>query len=332
MSRGGMLGKEEEFFGVIEYGSIRKAKYMGSLRNLATDDVHVLEAHNLIGRSLQCSLAVKSKFASNEHASIDWIDNGWYVRDLGATNGTYIDNDLVKPRSQRKCRAGQIISIGDTGEQLKLVESSPPCPMIISVGSSPKEVRTIEHGAIVLPSIENPEVSLYPVQKNLWALEQDGNQTTLNPGTYFSACGTTWRLSVPGSSYGTSLNRGQLSLDNAEIEFYVSQDEETVEVCVKAGRNEIWMPNRSHNYMLLTLARQRLEDEDDEGWVLRDRIMRMLRSGECAVNVWIYRARKQFLEAGFLRPDAIIERRNGALRIGGRRVHVRGFDEKPSAN
>ena len=56
----------------------------------------------------------------------------------------------------------------------------------------------------------------------------------------------------------------------------------------------------------------------------------MLKAGEWAINVWIYRARKQFSSAGFLRPAEIVERRNGELRIGGRSVSVKRMDEKPS--
>jgi hypothetical protein len=250
------------------------------------------------------------------------------VRDLGTTNGTFVDGSVVKPRSQKKIRIGAVVSIGESDRGLTLLEASPPCPMIVSMSASGREVCQIEHGTIVLPSPKNPELSLYMDRDDCWVLERDGSKAPAAPGAFFSAYGTTWRLSVPQEAQCTTLNQGQLVLENADIEFYVSDDEETVEICIKVSHGEIWMPNRSYNYMLLTLARERLEDPDDEGWLFREQVERMLRTDECAINVWIHRTRRQFSSAGFLRPAEIIDRRNGALRIGGRSVSVKRLLDK----
>ncbi len=296
---------------------------MGTLEILQTGTEFVLEAHNLLGRSPHCSLILSSEYVSNEHASIDWIDNGWYVRDLGTTNGTFVDGSVVQPRGQTKVRVGAVISIGESEECLKLVDPSPPCPMIVSVNDRGRDVRQMEHGTIVLPSSDNPELSVYEEKDGTWALERDGSKSTIMPGAYFSAYDNTWRLSVPQDKSSTALNRGQLLLENADITFYVSDDEETVELCIRAGHEEIWMPNRSYHYMLLTLARERMNADEDGGWLQRELIERMLKADEYTVNVWIYRTRKQFSSAGFLRPAEVVERRNGALRIGGRSFTVK---------
>jgi hypothetical protein len=63
-------------------------------------------------------------------------------------------------------------------------------------------------------------------------------------------------------------------LEDVEIGFSVSRDEETVELVVKIGTRAIELGARSHHYTLLVLARQRLEDRDEgelpeaeQGWL-----------------------------------------------------------------
>lgn len=304
---------------------------MGSLKREEIGNVFELESHNLLGRGPHCSLVIDSKYASNEHLSLDWIDNQWFVRDLGTTNGTYIDNVPVKPRNPRACKPGQIISIGEIGERWRLTDASPPKPMIVSMGTDERRVHMIEHGAIVLPSTDNPNVSIYSDNEGGWILERDGNTDVIKPNQPFSACNGVWRLSAPDTWQYTTRNENHLHIEEATTTFYVSSDEEIVEMFVKIGGEEIWMPDRSHNYMLLTLARERLSNKVSGGWVDRITLEKMLRADECTINVWIYRARKSFSEYGFIAPAGIVERKNGAIRIGCTSLYVESLDEKPTS-
>lgn len=67
-----------------------------------------------IGRDASCNFRLDDPLVSRKHANIEFISNVAYIKDLGSTNATYINNNPLKPNEQRKIRRGDVIKIGST--------------------------------------------------------------------------------------------------------------------------------------------------------------------------------------------------------------------------
>ena len=63
-----------------------------------------------LGRSPQCDVVVRHDTVSRRHAEIRREGSGWYVTDLGSSNGTWIDGRPVE--REARVRAGDQILLG----------------------------------------------------------------------------------------------------------------------------------------------------------------------------------------------------------------------------
>jgi len=76
----------------------------------AGDQRHAFHAEFIAGR--QGALAVTDEYASNHHARFQMAHGLWYVRDLGSTNGTWLNGRRIHaPQALKK---GDKIKIGHT--------------------------------------------------------------------------------------------------------------------------------------------------------------------------------------------------------------------------
>ena len=75
------------------------------------------ESGVLIGRNPECSLVLDDEFASGRHARVIRGEDGWYVEDLGSTNGTYLGQYRVG--DPVPVEAGAAIRIGRTVIELR---------------------------------------------------------------------------------------------------------------------------------------------------------------------------------------------------------------------
>jgi len=108
------------------------------------------------------------------------------------------------------------------------------------------------------------------------------------------------------------------------LSFSVSRDEEHVELQVRCGGRTFDMGARTHNYLLLTLARRRLADaaegtpETSCGWIYQEDLAHDPSMAPPQLNIDVFRIRKQFAAIGVIDAANIIERRprTRQLRIG----------------
>lgn len=69
-----------------------------------------LEPSTLVGRHPDCTIMLDDSFVSAEHASIERTADGWLLRDLGSTNGTFVnDQDVIGTRG---ISDGDIVQFG----------------------------------------------------------------------------------------------------------------------------------------------------------------------------------------------------------------------------
>ncbi|AKU14924.1 FHA domain-containing protein FhaB/FipA [Luteipulveratus mongoliensis] len=98
----------------IRKGPTHLAVTEGSLRGTT---LPLTDAGVLIGRNPECALVLSDDFASGRHARIYRRDDGWYVDDLGSTNGTFAGNQRVTQGV--KLDVGSRLRIGQTVLELR---------------------------------------------------------------------------------------------------------------------------------------------------------------------------------------------------------------------
>jgi hypothetical protein len=85
--------------------------------SMAGTTVSLKESGVLLGRNPECTLVLDDDFASGRHARIFPRDTGWFVEDLGSTNGTYLESSkLTQPMP---VQVGSTLRIGKTVFELR---------------------------------------------------------------------------------------------------------------------------------------------------------------------------------------------------------------------
>jgi len=74
--------------------------------------VHVTTEPLIIGRSPQCEIQIEQESISRNHCRVRFHEGEFRVRDLGSTNGTYINDDLVE--DEGRLRHGDQLKAGRT--------------------------------------------------------------------------------------------------------------------------------------------------------------------------------------------------------------------------
>lgn len=73
-----------------------------------------LVAKITIGRSADNDIVIDNKLTSRYHAMIQKIKNDFYLRDIGSTNGTFINGKRLPADKYVKLQAGDKVTIGNT--------------------------------------------------------------------------------------------------------------------------------------------------------------------------------------------------------------------------
>ncbi|MEM7287797.1 MAG: FHA domain-containing protein [Actinomycetota bacterium] len=72
---------------------------------------HALASEMTMGRAPGCTIVVDDTYVSQLHARVFKGEDGWYVEDIGSTNGTFLNGDQLT--SSRRVRRGDRIQLGN---------------------------------------------------------------------------------------------------------------------------------------------------------------------------------------------------------------------------
>jgi hypothetical protein len=281
----------------------------------------------LVGRHAACDLRIDDPRVSAEHASIRWVGDHWELRDLGSRNGTFVGGRRLDPSERVPLAAGATFKLGADVE-LVLVDASAPVASARHAISGAQ--RFAIEGLLVLPDDDRPEVSIFEDAGGRWVAEAGDETREVRDRDVVVADGDGWIVDLPSSASATmEASAVAPTLETIALRISVSRNEELVEITVVLGDGTVQrVPPRSHNYLLLTLARARIGDTSgspaERGWVDRDELCRMIASDQRTLNVEVFRVRRQFAALGILGAAGIIARRprSGELRLGTDRVEV----------
>lgn len=300
---------------------------MGTLRPRGATEGLVLYPEHTLGRSKSCGLQVPHPRVSGLHAVIFWADESWHLKDLGSRNGSFVNGKRVEPGERVRLPRGAEIDLGVGGPTFELVDDTAPLPLLVAA-DDPSFRYWIQGTSLALPSEERPEALLYLENSGGWQLQTEEGVRAIDEHGLFTLGRRMFRVIASRGVPETMKLGDSLRLSDAALKFSVSADEEHVELRVETRGSHFSLGHRAHHYLLLTLARARKKivipsiTLGEEGWIEREALERMLRQSQQHINLGVWRARRQFAEAGFSDAENLVERRGSELRLGPDKIEI----------
>jgi hypothetical protein len=300
---------------------------MGRLQRRDDPESHELAAETSVGRSSSANLRLRHSHVSAQHASLRWTERGtWEVRDLQSKNGTYVNGLRITAGNPVKLDLGTEIAFGSPSDVFVVDDVSPPGPMLVRVGEA-RQTIVLRDALVALPSLDEPIVSLFRDDSGQWSIDSRDRVGRLDDGDLITIGTEHWRCCFPTSPDETEMLAtvaGSFALGELELRLGVSQDEEAIELTLRAKERDVRLGRKACHYVLLTLARCRQGRELpaavalDDGWVSVGALLELLRVSEQRLNVDIFRIRQELKAAGVSDAVGIIQRdpQQRRVRIG----------------
>lgn len=306
---------------------------MTKIINTNTEEQVILLIQHIFGRHPSTSHTVlMNPQASRMHATIMWDGEGWLLQD-SSSNGTYVNGKPVLHGTKRCLRKGDQIQFASRlGDVWKMLDVAPPKSLLIPVSSGLDTIE-LDH-LVVLPNEAFPEVTLYMSPNGHWVCESQSGISVLKTGDLVGCNGHTWRFIEARASAETQFLASEELPASPQVGIYfnVSQNEEHVSFKLKMDEKEYDLGQRNHHYLLLLLARKRIQDirsgvsVTEQGWIDKEELSKMLGQNENHINIQVYRFRKQIdntLPKSFNLPPAI-ERRTREIRFAYEDIEISG--------
>ncbi|WP_025743980.1 FHA domain-containing protein [Aquimarina pacifica] len=297
---------------------------MAIIKNNRTGEIVYLNTQHTFGRNRNiANTYLSGQDISQSHALISWRGSDWYLQDYSRNgtlvNGEYINNTTIK------LSKGNTIQFGEQETALwKLVDVGSPSSYLRPINLNEEIIEL--NSCYAFPNEEKPEALIYP-EDDAWKIEKEGVATKLTHNNIYTINNKEYTF-VENNVLEDTMDNGHI-VNNAYYQFTLSSDEEHIHIKIITQNQAVDLGERVHNYMLLALARKKLDDaqnelvDADQGWMTIDDLLEDM-SKEFRkeldvyyLNLKIYRLRKLLIETkpyGYLFSN-IIERRSGEIRF-----------------
>lgn len=302
---------------------------MGVLLQPHTGRRFTLAARTLVGRSVACTLSLTNPRVSGEHAALFYSDDGWALRDLGSSNGTRVNGQPLGLGERRALEIDDELLFAD--ERWVFEDDGRP---VATGRDALGNRRRADDDLLALPDADEPLVFVYASSGGRWVMERGDRLGFVTDGERLPLPGGDWVLELPaltegGGTANTLQDTNPHHFDMIErLHVAISRDEETIELTVHFARDRIELGHRSHNYLIVPLARQMLADAAlpaaERGWMYLDRLSHETDIGQDRMYVEVYRARRHFREVGIEGSAPLFERRSHTrqIRLGIRNLTI----------
>ena len=304
---------------------------MATIENTITKKTIYLNSQHIFGRSPHSSTQLDAKDVSKSHATLYWQGGSWHIKDH-SRNGTAVNGNFLHNSIERLTK-GQALKFGkDPSTHWKVVDVAPPLNYL-ELLVSPHSIIPLEV-YYALPNEENPEIAFFCTPDRQWKAEIAGETLELEHHQTFVCNNEKWRF-VRNELVDETVDYGRIK-QHAWFEFTLSADQEKINIKITVNALSMDLGEHSYNYLLLTLARKRLEDIEagyepkDQGWQSIEYLTRELSKDELKevdqynLNLRIHRLRKGLQK---LKPHGsqfvnVIERRKGEIRFGHPKIKI----------
>ncbi|HEY5955590.1 MAG TPA: FHA domain-containing protein [Polyangiaceae bacterium] len=286
----------------------------------------------LIGRAPHCRVRLADKRVSWDHARLSWLRDGWWLRDLNSTNGTWVDGRRLGSDDRVPLTVGQRLSFGHHSISFLVNNIDPPRFRLRSL--SDDRVVCPQNTLVGLPSDEDPRLTVSLGVRG-WSLEDASQVRLLTDQEIIEFGPERWQVELPPvtdevAETGTQREQPLIDVRELSLELHVTADREDISAKATVDGRSYQMPNRSHHELLLLLvearisAKQRGASEEEAGWMTLDEATRSAAVGINKLNLDIFRLRREFEGLGLRDPRQLIERRDTRreIRVGTGRLVV----------
>ena len=298
---------------------------MAIIKCIHSNKAIILHTQNRIGRNKKVStIHIAENDISQSHAVIEWKNGDWYLQDC-SRNGTLISKKYFHHAST-KLKENDIIQFGrDESTKYQVVNLNPPVSYLVSL-SNPETIMELGNFEKITND-ENEEILFYYSSDMCWKAETESYSIKFEHEKTYRLNNDNW-LFVENEPLDATIDTRNL-VDQAEFQFKVSEDEESVQVNITIDGLKLDLGERSHHHLLLILARKRFSDSKEDsltnncGWLDVENLVSQLSKelyktvDEYYINILIHRFRKQLFGLkpyGYLFSE-VIERKKGKIRF-----------------